>query len=222
VQVEQGKDFLRPTFTGHYFFNYREGGLQLRLFAGKFLYLKDKTITRQFQNDRYFLNMTGPNGFEDYTYSDYFIGRNKFDEFQSQQIMIRDGAFKTRTDLLATKIGKTDNWLTAINLNTSIPKKFNPLSVLPINIPLHLFLDIGTYAEAWDQDADLDRILFDAGFHIPLFHESINIFIPVLYNKVYSDYYKSTIPKNRFLKTISFSINLYNRDIRKINHELEF
>jgi len=166
--------------------------------------------------------MTGPNGREDYTYSDYFIGRNKFEEFQSQQIMIRDGAFKTRTELLANKIGKTDNWLAAINLNTSIPKRLNPLSVLPIKIPLHLFLDIGTYAEAWDNTEDLDRLLFAAGFHIPLFHETVNIYMPILYNKVYSDYYKSTISKNRFLKTITFSINFYNRDFRKMNHELEF
>ena len=49
--------------------------------------------------------MTGPNGYEDYTYSDYFAGRNEFEGLASQQIMMRDGAFKVRTDLLADKIG---------------------------------------------------------------------------------------------------------------------
>jgi hypothetical protein len=222
VNIDQSHDFLRPTFTGNYFFNYREGGLSLRLFAGKFFYLKSKTLERQFANDRYFLNMTGPKGYEDYTYSDYFLGRNEFEGLESQQIMIRDGGFKVRSDLLAQKIGKTDNWLAAINLNSSVPDKINPLSLLPIKIPLHIFADIGTYAEAWDRDEDNDRFLFDMGFHIPLLNEVINIYIPVLYNKVYSDYFKSTIQKNRFLKTISFSINLNPESLKEVNREVEF
>ena len=135
---------------------------------------------------------------------------------------MRDGGFKVRTDLLASKIGKTDRWLTAVNLNSSIPDKINPLSVLPIKIPVRIFLDIGTYAEAWDKDAEGDRFLYDMGIHLPLFNEMLNIYIPLFYNKVFSDYYKSTISRNRFLKTISFSINFYNKDTRQINRELEF
>lgn len=221
--VEQGKDFIRTGLTGNYFFNYREGGLQLRVFAGKLNYLGTKTISKQFANDRYWLNMTGPKGFEDYTYSDYFLGRNFFEGLESQQIMIRDGGFKVRTDLLSSKIGKTDNWLAAINLNTSIPQKLNPLSALPlVKIPLHLFFDIGTYAEAWDKEADTDRFLYEFGFHIPLFNETVNFYFPIVYNKVYGDYFKSVIPKNRFFKTMSFSINLFNKDLKKLNREIEF
>jgi Peptidase family M1 domain len=222
LQLEQSKDFLRPTITANYFFSYKEGGLQLRLFAGKFIYTNGKSIRKQFENDRYFLNMTGPNGYEDYTYSDYFVGRNKFEGASSQQIMIRDGAFKVRTDLLASKVGKTDKWLAAANFSASIPKKLNPLSVLPVKIPLKLFADIGTYAEAWERNSDLDRFLFDAGFQIPLIDGAFNIYIPIAYNKVYKDYFKSTIPKNRLFKTISFSINFYTRSIKQVNRITEF
>jgi hypothetical protein len=222
LQVEQARDFIRPAFTANYFFNYKEGGLQLRFFAGKFIYIGEKTIRKQFDNDRYFLNMTGPKGYEDYTYSDYFIGRNKFEGFPNQQIMIRDGGFKIRTDLLASKIGKTDNWLAAVNFNTTVPGNINPLSLLPVKIPLRIFLDIGTYAEVWQKDATGDRFLYDLGLHIPLFKETFNIYFPILYNKEYGDYLKSTIPKNRFFKTMSFTINLYNRDLKEINRELEF
>lgn len=221
-RVEQSQDFIRPTFTANYFFNYREGGLQFRFFAGGFLYLGEKTIRKQFRNDRFFLNMTGPNGYEDYTYSNYFLGRNHFEGLESQQIMMRDGGFKVRTDLLASKVGKTDRWLTAVNLNSSIPEKINPLSLLPVKIPLRVFFDLGTYADAWDKDAEGDRFLFDFGLHIPLFNESVNIYLPILYNRVYSDYYKSTISKNRFLKTISFTVNFYNKDVQQLNRELEF
>ena len=223
LQVEQAQDFVRSSFTGNYFFNYAKGGgLSLRLFAGKFSYLNGKTLQKQFSNDRYFLNLTGPKGYEDYTYSDYFIGRNKFEGLHSQQIMIRDGGFKVRTDMLANKVGKTDNWLAAVNLVSTIPDKINPLSVLPIRIPLRVFADVGTYAEAWDRTNDADRFLFTAGLQLSLLRETVNIYVPVLYSNVYRTYFKSVIPENRFLKTISFSIDLYNKDFKKLNQELEF
>ncbi|MCB0739829.1 MAG: hypothetical protein KDB92_01970, partial [Chitinophagaceae bacterium] len=158
---------------GKYFFNYpKGGGLSVRLFAGKFIYTSPKTFTNQFKTDRFHLNMTGANGYEDYTYSDYFIGRNTFTGFTSQQIMERDGAFKVRTDLLADKVAKTDDWLIAANFSTTIPKSINPLSVFPIQIPLKLYLDVGTYAEAWKQDANLDHFLYDIGIQIPLLKET--------------------------------------------------
>ena len=123
----------------------------------------------------------------------------------SQQIMIRDGGFKVRTELLADKIGKTDDWLMAVNFSTTIPSNINPLSVLPVKIPLKLFVDIGTYSDAWEKNSTEDRFLFDAGLHIPLFKETINIYIPLLYSKVYKDYIKSTsgqeksFPENHFV-----------------------
>jgi hypothetical protein len=48
--------------------------------------------------------MTGPNGYEDYTYSDYFIGRNRFDKLPSQQIMMRDGGFKVEQICILKKL----------------------------------------------------------------------------------------------------------------------
>jgi len=224
LKIEQGKDFIRTAFTGKYFFNYvKQGGLDVRLFAGKFFYTGSKTIAKQFATDRYHLNMTGANGYEDYTYSDYFAGRNKFEGILSQQIMVRDGAFKVRTDLLADKVAKTDDWLIAANFSTTIPSGINPLSLLPVKIPLKLFFDIGTYAEAWKQKTTTDRFLFDAGFHIPLLKETINIYIPLVYSTVYGDYFKSTIAKKeRFWKKISFSIDISNFNFRKIDRNLNF
>ena len=222
--IEHGKDFVRTAFTGNYFFNYpKEGGLDLRLFAGKFFYLGSKTHTKQFATERYHLNMTGANGNEDYTYSDYFIGRNKFDGLPSQQIMMRDGGFKVRTDLYSEKVGKTDDWLASINLSTTIPRGINPLSLLPVKIPLKLFLDIGTYGDAWEKDSDLDRFIFDAGVQLSLFANTVNIYIPVIYSKIYKDYIQSVLEKEgRFWKTISFNIDISNFNVRKINRELDF
>jgi hypothetical protein len=223
LNIEQGKDFVRAAFTGNYFFNYvKEGGLNVRVFAGKFIYTSAKTFSKQFATDRYHLNMTGANGYEDYTYSDYFIGRNKFEGLGSQQIMMRDGGFKVRTDLLSSKVAKTDDWLLAANFSSSIPPGINPLNLLPIKIPLKIFVDIGTYAEAWKNKTETDRFLFDAGLHFPIFKEMINIYVPLIYSSAYKDYIQSTLPKkNRLLKTISFTIDVANFSLRKIDRKLD-
>lgn len=223
LQMEQGQDFIRTTLTGNYFFNYSKGGgLGVRFFAGKFNYLNGKTDQKELATDPYQLNLTGPDGYEDYTYSNYFVGRNKFGGLASQQIMIRDGTFKVRTDLLANKEGKTDNWLSAVNLVTTIPENINPFAVLPIKLPVRAFADIGTYADAWNRNNDADRFLFDAGLQFALFREVLNIYVPLLYSSVYKNYFKSYISDNRFWKKISFSINFYNKDIKKLNREAEF
>jgi len=216
--TDQGKNFIRAGLTAKAFFNYADNktGLDIRLFAGKFFYLGSKTITNQIAVDRYLFNMTGPKGNEDYTYSDYFIGRNDFTGYASQQIMERDGFFKVRTDLLSNKIGKTDNWLISMNLVTDIPASLNPLQVLPVKIPLKLFADVGTYAGAWEVNAGTGRFLYDAGIQVAILNSFINIYIPLIYSKVYSNYFKSTITEKRFLKNISFSIDLQKLDLKRV------
>ena len=135
---------------------------------------------------------------------------------------MRDGGFKFRTDLLGDKVGKTDRWLAALNFSSTIPQKINPLSVLPIKIPLRVFADVGTYAEAWDRNEEGDRFLFNAGLQLSLLKETINIYIPIVHSRAYSDYYKSYLSDKRFIKSISFSIDLNNSFLKKLHHEVDF
>ncbi|MEO6915382.1 MAG: M1 family aminopeptidase, partial [Chitinophagaceae bacterium] len=214
--LEQQTGFLRAGLTGKYYFNYANGvnGMDVRFFAGKFIYLGDQ-LRKNFYRDRYFLNMSGANGYEDYTYSNYFYGRNKFEGFSTQQMMIRDGAFKVRTDLLSNKTGKTDNWLMAANFSTGIPDKINPLSVLPFKIPISLFVDIGTYTDVWKKDADAERFLYDAGLQVSLFKQTVQVYVPLIYSKVFKDYFRSALGPNYFFKTISFSVNIQDFSLKK-------
>ena len=223
LEINQGKDFVRAGFTGNYFFNYaKEGGLDLRLFAGKFFYTSDNSFSSRFATDRYQLTLSGAKGYEDFTYENYFYGRNEFEGFANQQIRIKDGGFKVRTDLLSNKIGKTDNWLAAVNLNSTVPKTINPLAILPFKIPLKVFADIGTYAEAWDENSGNSKILYDAGFQLSFLHNSVNVYFLLVYSKVYSDYFKSTLGEKRFIKNISFSIDLNTNYFKKQFPQLNF
>ncbi len=223
LNIERHKGFIRAAFTGNYYFNYANNrdGLQVRAFAGKLFY-SNRSDLKSFFTRRNHLNLAGANGEEDYTYSNYFIGRNEFEGLGSQQIIIRDGAFKVRTDLLSDKVGKTDNWLAALNFTTGVPDNINPLSVLPFRIPLKIFADLGTYAEAWDRDADAERFLFDAGLQFSLLHETVNIYVPLIYSKVFRDYNKSYLGEKRFWKTVSFSIDLQRLAPRKYENKLMF
>jgi hypothetical protein len=223
LMAEQAKNFVRFSFTGNYHFNYNEKqGVDVRLFAGKFFYIGNITNTARFQTDPFHLNLTGANGYEDYTYNNYFAGRNEFEGFASQQIMQRDGFFKVRTDLLASKIGKTDNWLAAINFTSDIPDQINILNILPVKIPVKAFLDIGTFAEAWDKDAEVSRIVFDAGLQISLLKNTVNIYFPLLYSRVFKDYFLSYIPEKRFRTNISFSIDIQHINLKKLDRRLPF
>jgi len=184
------------------------------------VYLTPKTFLSAYETGRYHLNLSAPKGNEDYTFSNYFIGRNEFEGFKSQQVMERDGFFKVGTDLLGNKIGKSDDWIMALNFSGNIPDKYNPLSILPVAIPLKFFFDIGTYSEAWQDNAASGRFVYDAGLQLSLLKDGINIYFPLLYSKVYGDYYKSTLGDKRFWKTVSFNINLSALRPNNISREL--
>lgn len=198
LQFDLSNDFGRLSFTGNYFFNYpQKGGLNVRWFAGKFFYTGEQTPMKRFTSESYQLNLSTPKGYEDYTYSNYFIGRSAYQGLLSQQVMMRDGGFKARTDLLSNKVGKTDNWLMALNFTSTIHPR----------LPVKLFADLGTYQDGWDRDTHQPKILFDGGVQLRLFKNILNVYIPLVYSRVYRDYYRS-IPGNNFWQRISFSIDI--------------
>jgi hypothetical protein len=136
--------------------------------------------------------------------------------------MMRDGGFKFRTNLLSPEVGKTDDWLMALNLSSSVPDKINPLSVLPVKIPLRVYADIGTYAETWKRNSTDDRFLFDAGLQVSVLRDFLNIYVPLIHSNAFKQYYKSYLSDHRFLKSISFTLNFYNKTIAGLNNLLEF
>ncbi len=223
ITIEQNKDLVRSTFTAEQFFNYNNKGqgLSLRFFAGKIIYL-NSTAANNFANARYDLHLLAPKGDEDYNYSTYFAKRNDFEKFGSRQVLKRDGFFRFRADLLANKPGRSDNWLASMNLTSTLPDRLNPLSILPVKIPLKVFLDMGTSANAWVKNYGGTKFLYNAGLQLSLFNNLIEIYYPLMYSKEFGDYSLQMWQKKTSSKNISFAINLNGISLRKLVPQINY
>lgn len=219
VQLQQGKNFYRASVTGNYFLNYAGGGgAKARFFGAAFGYIGGRTTQKEFETALYQPKLTAIRGSEDYTYSNYFWGRNEFDGFPGQQIMMRDGGLKLRTDLFQGLQGRSDKWIAAINVSTSIPA-----SILPKAIPLYIFLDVGTYADAWKKDAPTSRFLFVGGLQLSFLKGLVNIYAPLVYSSEFSDNLKTVPEENKFFRKISFSIDIHRFNLRTFtNNKIPF
>ena len=218
LQFQQAKNFYRVNLNADYFFNYAKGGgMKIRLFAAKFGYVGSDAATKIYETQIYQPKLTAVRGSEDYTYSNYFIGRQETDGIAAQQIMMRDGGLKIRTDIFQDLQGRSDNWVASLNFNTSIPN-----TILPPGIPLKFFFDIGTYAEAWDKEASGSRFLYVGGLQLSLFKDLLNIYAPLIYSKQFRDNLKTVPEENKFFRKISFSIDIQRFNFPKLHNKPQF
>lgn len=167
--------------------------LYIRAFAGKFFNLNN---VASYTNDRYYLNSTFTN-VNDYLYDNTYFGRNEQTGFGAQQIAMREGGLRIPTPMLASPLGRSDNWLAAINIKTD----------LPVKLPIRLFLDVATFADAHKLNPSGDKVLYDAGieFHIK---DILNISVPLVMSKDYKDYFNSIVVNKKFTRSITFSLQL--------------
>ncbi|HEY4111338.1 M1 family metallopeptidase [Puia sp.] len=210
LQLQQAASWYRANFVANYFFNYEKGGgLDLRVFGAKFGYLGTRSQTEDLS--RFMPKLTAVRGNEDYTYNGVFIGRNEYTGGASQQVMMRDGDLKLRTDLFQGLQGRSDNWVASINLRSTLPR-----AIVPEWLPLRVFFDAGTYAEAWENNPPTSHFLYVGGLELSAIHDVVRIYVPLLYSHDFSTQLKTVPDQNTFLKKISFSIDLQNIDLRKL------
>lgn len=223
LKLQQGKGFYRLDLNANYFFNYpKGGGMAVRLFASKFGYLGEK----DFSTYQYWPKLLAATGTDDYTYSNYFIGRTASTSNAEQpvknvglgarQVMMRDGGLKLRLDQFEYLQGRTDNWAAAMNFNTTLP------DVFPFKLPIKLFFDLGTNAETWKEDSQLPRFLYVGGLQLSLFKNVLNIYAPLIYSKDFKDVMKTLPEQSGFFKRITFSIDVQNISLRKIFPQIPF
>jgi len=217
-QLQQASEWYRLNFTGNYFFNYAKGGgMSVRFFAAKFGYFGGRTITKEFSTYNYQPKLTASVGSDDYTYSNYFFGRNEFEGIASQQMIMKDGGLKLRTDIFQNLQGRSDNWIAAFNFNTSLPA-----SIIPKQLPLKVFFDVGTYADAWGSTPPTSKFLYVGGLQLSLLKNILNIYAPVIYSSDFRNQLKTLSSENKFFKKISFSFDIQNINLRRINRNIPF
>jgi hypothetical protein len=218
AQLQQTGDVLRATITSNYFFNfnYKQQGINVRLFAGKIFYTKPVTQKVISENARYDFTMyplngsyvDGASGSSDYTYSYPFIERNQSTSFVGRQIMIRDGGFKYRTDYSGTFPGRSNDWLASANFTIDLPNNVNPLAVLPLNVPLKIFTDIGTSAPAWVENYNSPKFLYSVGLQLPIL-KYINVYWAIFQSSAFKEANSNNATK-WWQKRITFNIEIQN------------
>jgi hypothetical protein len=209
AEFQQSELFYRINLHADYFFNYPDGGgMKVRFFASKFGVWNNNNTT---DVSRYEPKLLGVDGNEDYLYEDYFIGRSASYALENtsvpnggwpaQQIMNRDGGLKLRIDDYDYLQGKSANWVSSLNFNTTLPAK-----LFPFPLPVRIFFDLGTYAEAWQNNPPTSRFLYTGGVQLSLFRNLLNIYVPLIYSSDFNPALGST----SFSKKITFSIDIQN------------
>ncbi len=214
AEFQQSELFYRINLHANYFFNYPDGGgLQVRLFAAKFgVWNNNNSPVSRFEP-----KLLGVNGDEDYLYEDYFIGRSASYAIENtsipnaglpaQQIMNRDGGLKLRIDAYDYVQGKSANWVSSLNFNTTLPQK-----LFPFPLPIRIFFDFGTYAEAWENNSPTSHFLYTGGIQLSLFKNVLNIYAPLIYSSDFDDALGTT----SFGRKITFSIDIQNINYKKL------
>lgn len=203
LDLQGNSDFFKMCLSGDFKVDYHmpDKGFYLRAFAGKYFYLNNNEYSFELQPT--FLNATYTS-YNDWMYEGYYPDRSGQDTWLSQQVDIQEGGLKIRTLKLASPLGRSDNWLVALNLKSDLPFKFP--------VPLQLFFDAATFSDAALLNPSGNKILFDAGAQINLFDERITVYVPLLLSRDFKDYSKSVYTKNRFLQNISFRLRLSRLD----------
>jgi hypothetical protein len=196
-EAQMGENFAKLGFELNKKINYdvKNKALYIRAYAGKFI-----TINSDPGNSRYYLNTTF-SGVNDYLYDGTYLGRNEQGGTSARQVSMQEGGFKIPTNYYANPLGRSDNWLLAVNLKTDLPLG---------KLPIRFFLDAGTFADAKNINPNQNLMSYVGGLELHLFYDLFSLNVPLFMSEDYTDYLKSMYGSKRFEKSISFSLNIQN------------
>lgn len=161
AHLQQGQEFVKLFAEANFKINYNKPkkALFIRYFIGGFLW---QDLSGNLPDPRFRMNFNSGFGpfVKDYTFDEFLLGRSDLNGFFTQQIVNRDGGFKTLINF-----GQTNVWLTALNVSSTIPTK----------IPVRPFIGLGAYG---DKSSSFN-IAFEAGLTIVLLKDVIEFNLPL-------------------------------------------
>ncbi|MFN5319634.1 MAG: M1 family metallopeptidase [Bacteroidia bacterium] len=182
------------TYTRRFPYLAKKKGLDMRLFAGGFLW-KRNDFSSGAVDGRF--RLSGQSGYQDYLFDDVFFGRNEISGIAAQQMSMTDGFFA-----LPTIFGQSDRFLTSMNL----------MSTLPGKIPLRLFANAAATSyniypsglESTIEPTIKTEFAAEAGICWPLVRNVFEVYLPL----VYTQNLKDAFGDQSFEKRIRFVLNV--------------
>lgn len=204
-----GEDFAKVSLQGNFQvdYNVKNKALYVRGYLGKFFALNDNPTVAS----RYYLN-SSYSGINDYLYDGSYQGRSALDHIWAQQLStIQEGGFKIPVH---NGVGRSDDWLAAINLKTDLPLPY---------LPIRLFFDAGLIPN-YNQSAtniSSKKLLYDGGIEVYLSKDICSVYFPIIMSGDFRDYLNNTFGhKNVFVRSISFTVHLENINWLKLPQRL--
>jgi hypothetical protein len=177
-------------------YNIRGKSLYLRGFAGKFI----SRSADELSTYRYWLSTTYTAA-NDYLYDGTYFGRSEREGGLAQQVSIQEGGQKLPTPLYGFGLGRSDDWLIGLNIKSDLPLG---------SLPIRLYLDAGTYANAERVNPSGNKFLYAAGLELHALRDVFLVHVPLVLCQDYRDYLKSIYPDNQFANSITFSVQFQN------------
>ncbi len=187
---------IEATYRWSYLPNKKNGGLDIRLFAGKFFENRPSGVLAMWRT-------SGQDNLFDYTYEHLFFDRGQTSSLLSRQFAETHGALK------APLPGGANNTMVALNLKADLPA----ITVLPIGV----FADAVATSDFGGGFAD--SILFDAGVHIPVVKGIFEVYFPLVYSSDISDYFENQ--DISFGERIRFTLHLERLNPFKFAEQFE-
>ncbi|MDR2836912.1 MAG: M1 family metallopeptidase [Bacteroidales bacterium] len=192
ANLENGKNytkvFVEITNTFHY--NYKDRGINIRLFGG--IFLRNKT-----NDGKYNFKLSGNIGSEDYLYDNLYLGRNDDirinpESFFSHQFVRNDGGFA-----LFSPVGQSNKWMLGLNFDANTFFK-----------TVDIFFNVGM-----SPDTKI-KVYYEGGIKLSFLKNVIEIFFPLFGTPEIWKNNKDFYTKN-YLQKVRFTLSLEKLNLLK-------
>ncbi len=183
----------------------KDGQFFLRIFGAYFLHNTQRQ-SASFANalTRGSISLTSQ-GFSDYDYDDYFLGRTDQDGFLSRQIYMNDGGFKNALGS-PYNVGLSNDLALSVNTKIDLPLK------IPGILNFRPYMDVAYYTSKSVSSQGLEgKFSFSGGLAIEIGRDIMGIYIPLLHSSDLNDAYAGQSLFNRIAWMINFNkLNLWD------------
>ncbi|MCB9294988.1 MAG: M1 family metallopeptidase [Lewinellaceae bacterium] len=208
----QAQRYLKASleWEGNYTYQ-RKRNISLRLFGGAFLQHSERKAGYIAPGAFNLISQ----GFNDYRFDDFYLGRTDTDGPWLQQVSIRDGGFKNVIGS-GFSLGRSNSFIIAANLKADLPR--NLVSWLP----LKPYFDIGYFDNAMPtgaEDTFSDQLLWSGGLMLGVFNDAIAVYFPLINSQNIQDRHAE---RGSYWKRVAFSIDMDRFNPWKLVDRLEF